>query len=384
MPSTRPSRRRTRIWLCLLALPPAIVLGAAAAASVWGRELYDSREVAEAQSAGRRNIIFGPAYSSPEVHYKQTRIELNPPDVLVLGSSRVLPFREEFFKPDLTFYNGGRIARDVWILRKSLERLPDKSLPDVLIVGLDQYNFNAAESDYTPAAITDAVAAAHFAPGEEGWERFDQIWPEVIGDLISGKIRPLQADHDFETIGMSARVNGSGFRNDGSYRYGEALSTPPDQRDHGGRIAPTLRRIARGGSRFRPGDAVNMAVVREVGLLAEHCAARGVPLVAFLPPYAPSAVAAMRAATPPHDYLWQLPGLLAPLFQHSGQAFFDFTSVPGSTDAEFTDGFHGGERLHARLLLEMSRSSSILEAFIDRPRLESIVASMNDPLDPIR
>lgn len=384
MRSPHPSRRRAWIWLALLLTPPLLLLGSTAWITFVGGEIYDSREIAVLQSRGETEILFGPAYSNPEVSFKQSRIVRDAPEVLVLGSSRVLPFRKEFFKEGTTFYNGGRIAPDIWILRQCLERLPKECLPKLLIVGLDQYNFNAAESNYHPDAISWNMIEAHFAEKEEGWNRFQGIWPSVLGDVIRGKI-PFtgKQSHGFAAYGMSARLHGSGFRNDGSYRYGKVLAFPPEARDHTARMEETLRRISRGSSRFRPGDTVNPECVREVELLARWCEKRKIPVVAFLPPYAPSALVAMESSLPPYSYLEKLPELLAPLFHAEQQTFFDFTRIPDASDAEFTDGFHGGEQIYAKMLLIASERSSPLEAFIDRQRLEVLISGAIDPLEPI-
>lgn len=89
----------------------------------------------------------------------------------------------------------------------------------------------------------------------------------------------------------------------------------------------------------------------------------GPALAEFPPPFAPTVVAALRESGS-HSYLDALPARLRDLFENEKVPFFDLTTCEalGCSDAEFIDGFHGGETVYARLTLEMGRSVPWVQA----------------------
>jgi hypothetical protein len=90
------------------------------------------------------------------------------PKVLVLGSSHTLDLRWRFIKSAFTFYNGGRIADDIWHFRRVLERIPARSLPRYLVIGHDQYHFNSSLSSFSSGEVTPELIAQRFVPEADG------------------------------------------------------------------------------------------------------------------------------------------------------------------------------------------------------------------------
>jgi hypothetical protein len=373
------SGKRNALWICALLLPPVLAVGIPSLIASAAGELFDLTDAVEIQRGSAGEVLFGVAYSSPDTPYKFARMRQEKAEILVVGSSRALDMRRKFFKPTLSFYNAGRLCNDVWVTRQALERLPQEALPKHLVLALDQYDFNANDSDYDPAFITPEIASAKFIDKEDRWGRLARVWPTVAKDLAHGKIR-FPAKRASMGIGMAAKVQASGFRKDGSYRYGRIIDVHPSGRSAGTRLSPTLRRIEEGDESFAYGDSLRTESLDEVGKLLEWCKARNIHVTGYLPAYAPTVVAEMRKIPKRYGYLDSLPARLSEIFTRHGFRLHDFTAVEGSTDDQFIDGFHSSERVAGQMLLRMAGTDPLAAEIIDAGTIRSLLATSTDPL----
>jgi hypothetical protein len=373
------SGKRNALWICALLLPPLLAVGMPSVIAAAGGELFNLSDATEVQDQSSGEMLFGVAYSSPDTPYKFTRIQQEKAEILVVGSSRTLDMRREFFKPAHSFYNGGRLSTDVWITRQALERLPQEALPKHLLLALDQYDFNASFSDYDPALITPEIATAEFVDEEDRWGRLARVWPTVLKDVTKGKLH-LPAKNATPGIGMAAKMQGSGFRKDGSYRYGPVIDVPPSRRSAGDRLSHTFKRIAESDGSFTHGDSLKTESLDEVERLLIWCALRNIRVIGYLPAYAPSVVAEMREAPTRYRYLESLPDRLGEIFSRHGFQLHDFTSVEGSTDDQFIDGFHSSERMAGHILLRMAEKDPRAAEIVDAEGIRSLLSTSTDPL----
>jgi hypothetical protein len=68
-------------------------------------ELSNPDKIISYQS--KNNILYGLAYSNPVKYFKLKNVEYKKPEIISLGTSRVLQFRDFFFKKPGLFYNSG-------------------------------------------------------------------------------------------------------------------------------------------------------------------------------------------------------------------------------------------------------------------------------------
>jgi len=373
------SGKRNTLWICALVLPPALMVGIPSIIATAVGELFNLSDAIQVQHHAPGEMLFGVAYSSPDTPYKFARIQQERAEVLVIGSSRTLDLRREFFKPEHSFYNAGRLATHVWVTRQALERLPADALPETLILALDQYDFNASDSDYDPKRITPEVATKELTDEEDRWERMARVWPFVLQDLARGKIRPPDEGNIAHGIGMMATMQKSGFRKDGSYRYGALIAVPPAARSTETRLSHTFKRIEKSSGTFVYGDQLDAGAIGEVDRLLAWCAERKIQVIGYLPAYAPSIVAEMRKPPARFGYQDGLAGRLSESFAQHGYRIHDFTLVEGATDDEFIDGFHSAERVAGRMLLQMAEADPAAARIIDTERIRALMAASTDP-----
>lgn len=336
--------------------------------------LYPERALA-AQARAPAQLLFGPAYSNCAKRYKLLGARAAGAQVLVLGSSRSMHFRAGLFPQRVTFYNAGGGASRVGHLRAFLEALPRDTQPKLMIVGLDQWWFNArTEADPEPPFAAQVARCDNLLNLVQG------SWRPVYADLASGKfgLGRLSASAG---IGLNAVVNGNGFRNDGSYVYGRFMAHPEDPASIDDfHYRETFRRIRAGTGRFSGAAEPDPALVRELGRFLDEARRRGIHVVAFLPPF-PGPVHAAMDASGRYSYMDRLAALLAPQFAPD-QVLVDLSNLGplGVGEDGFIDGVHAAEHAHARMLQAMLLADPALAAYVDVGGLQALLQRSPGPL----
>ena len=327
-------------------------------------ELTSASSVARRQRDADVPILYGPSYSNPVKPLKLNALLYRAPTVAVFGTSRVMQFRSEMFRNPGEFYNAGGAAPTIWDLRALLAEVPEHAQPQVLIVGLDQYLFNANFAEFTKMAVDP----------ETSWRGIVQNsrWT-VYEDYRARKfrVRSLFSRRSLRgvRVGLNAIANNNGFRNDGSYHYGAYIADPRNPAHGDLDFADSLRRIGQGTQRFEYGRHVSTDAVEELAAFLRICRGRGIHVVALLPPYAHTVYTRMMSMGARYGYLRELRARLTPVFEEYGYPLFDFSDLEwvGATDVETIDGFHASEPAYVRMLLEMQRRDDALRAHVMDP-----------------
>ncbi len=356
----------------LLFTPPLAVLqlGGEVAGLDVEQVVVDQRE-----SSGRRETLYGLAYSECAVSYKRASLAIRTPEVLVLGTSRVLQFRSEFFRDPSVVYNAGRAIRRLRHLQQFLDAVPESAWPRLLILGLDQNFFNPAWD-----AGGDDIYRRELRGCGDTLELLQRSWRSIYGDFTAGKL-PIDelVTSDIGRIGLTARLRNGGFRADGSYQYdAERIDRYASGHPHF-EFADTMARIAGRRSRFKPAVRTSGHSASTLRALGDRLAAAGVHVVAFLPPFPPSVVEAL-SATGDYGYLTQLPSVVREALPAA--TFVDYTDISdwGATDDDDVDGIHCSERTYSRLLGDLARRDVRLGAHVDVPHLVRIIARGEHPM----
>ena len=101
-------------------------------------------EMAEARKQGIEKLV-GWGYQDNDKAFKLRMSNKLHPDILAVGTSRVMQFREEWFADEYSFYNAGGCVFRLDEVRPFLERLT--FTPKVVILCLDQFFFKEVWGD---------------------------------------------------------------------------------------------------------------------------------------------------------------------------------------------------------------------------------------------
>ena len=190
----------------------------------------------------------------------------------------------------------------------------------------------------------------------------------VLGKVVFDEEPAWNRRFGFRSMGLSAMAGFHGFRRDGSYFYGGLLvgRTEPDDT----RFNETLERIERGTTRFAYGDAISDMAWTTLIEFVESAKAQGVHVILFMPPVAPVVAEKLEDMGLSYRYVDILRSRLASL-----EHYHDYhdPTVVNATGCEFVDGFHGGEVVFQRILLDMANKDPVLGKLVDMATLSESI-----------
>jgi hypothetical protein len=352
--------RRSLLFLLpivVVCVPPVIILG-------WSGESF-CRIEDTLKKLDSTQMLIGYAYNEHNYGYlKHRRLTALPgQSVVALGSSRVLAFQQEMF--DCSFYNAGYTISEITDFRRFMEIVPDSNRPKILILGLDQWMFNRKWIHGTKTRETRWTDNSSSSL-QKGFKSI----PKLYKDLFRGQLRFGQVSSDVRCVGLNAVCHQIGFRNDGSFSYGnritKLLQTDPLKED----VQLT------GNRRFVGGDRVDAEAVKELQRLLSDCDKQGIYVIAFLAPFMDRAYDQMQRSGE-HDYLGSIAEEVRPLFRKRGFEFHEFQTMSacGSDDTEAIDALHGSHVTYTRMLLRMLENGSRLSECTNRQQLRADLAA---------
>ena len=322
----------------------------------------------------KQGQLFELGYSYVDKAYKfHMTDEVMRPQVLALGSSRIMQVRHSIVSPEYSFYNAGGAIQKVRELPMFLNKLHDS--PKLILMNLDQWWFNRAYiNDDQPfdSSVYDGP--------EIDLLKLGRLVCDFYTDLVKGKINLVKV-FSSDNIGLNAICNDNGFTADGTPNSGDRVIIPEEQDDYN--FKDVLERIRLGNNRFQYGEQADSTQIRDLEDFLSQCVARHIKVVGFLPPFAPFVYQRMQE-TGKYGYMSQLYKMLLPVFdKFEGCSFYDFTDVTdtGAHNYDFYDGFHGSELIYNGIIRQIVRQDSTLAPFFvpeeEMDRLDSIYISKN-------
>ena len=290
--------------------------------------------------------------------------------IWAVGSSRVLQFRKNMF--DSSFYNAGSTISSINDFRPFIKSIPHSKHPKFIIISLDQWMFN------------EFYDSLHTTPTIESWQNSYSFFPKLLPTyttvythLFDGKYSFASLMNDTEPrkkIGMNAMMNNTGFRNDGSFLYGEQIKKllSNDSTANDFKYSDTFDRIRKGNKRFQYCPSVNKKALVELNELLKYCKDKQINVIAFLPPFADSVYNKMSESNH-YFYLKEIYSCAKPIFDKYHFEIHNFSSMSlcHSNDSETIDGFHGGEVTYQKLLINMLENGSVLNEVANVKRLKN-------------
>ena len=343
--------------------------------------LYRSGDVAveravKAQSKGDF-AIFGSGVSQDFVDYKLQLYAQVKPDVIALGSSRVMQFRAPYFRS--SFLNIGGTAGNLPVLRSTLDAMLKVHRPKAVLLGLDFWWF-MPQWNPDPFAQEPPTSGSY----TYGIESLKKPWTWLLEgkmslhDLIAPLLPASLGGFRSNRYGIMAQQTDDGFGSDGSWYYtGESTG---QKRPFDYQFSDTLSQIRHGIKAFYRAsplpdsiDAGGISSAHLDAFVEIYCrlTARGIPVFVFISPLSIRAVDALRQDEKSYPHLFELRNALLA----RGIDAMDFTDPRSfaSNDCEFFDGFHGGEVTYARMLRDMADRWPMLLRHVNMEKIQSTI-----------
>lgn len=316
-------------------------------------ELADFDRMIEAQRQNH-DIFIGMGYNEQTVYYKLENANYYQADVIALGTSRVMQFKNDYFYAG--FYNCGGAVK--WNYDEYLNFLKNLDYtPEIIIIGLDQWVFNEAWNQ-------NCVGYEDYSRIEMLYRNRISIMRDMTNDFVSHRWDFHNIENYPMNYGFNGRIRDNGFQWDGSYYYGDTYRETESQKDY--TFADIYYRVDEGLTRFERGEHVDDKTYEYLAELLEYCSENGITVIGFTPPFAPSIYNRMIASGN-YGYLKEISPRCKLLFEEYGYEYYDYTDVSALAidGAYFVDGIHGGEVAYAYMVQDMIVQGSCLREYVD-------------------
>lgn len=337
-----------------------------AVATLPGYNSGEFRDFDDAIVTQRENssVIIGMGYNEQTPYYKLSNANYYEADIIALGTSRAMQFKEEFFQE--SFYNcGGAVSGNYSEYKNFLSNLTYR--PKIVLLDLDAWVFNDAWNNNLPDY-------SQFQQISQAKRSVLSMTVKMYLDLLERKWGFSDLKNYSENIGFNGRIKGDGFMADGSYYYSHLYRDPTSSDDY--QFKDTLSRIERGVSRFEYGKHIDKDTLAQLDDLLHYCNENDIQVIGYLAPFAPSIYQRM-VSSGNYGYLLEISPACEHIFKKYGHEYFDFSdgAMLEATDEFFIDGFHGSEIVYGIMLEKMIQADSLIAKYVDKERLDSRMAN---------
>lgn len=316
-----------------------------------------------AHSSDRDIPLFNSGINQSLFSYKTALSESIKPEILALGSSRVMTLRGGFFKK--RFVNMGGIVSNVENLNQFsqyIEKIITK--PKLIILYIDPWWFNNSHKIQNPnIKYPDYVNSDHL------YNFMKILFTQNIPNLYNNN-----------NMGLYAIINNEGHAVDGSYYYLGLTRTKEqtnNSEDNGGiGFSRTLSKIDQNKSWFKRAKFADQNNITQACNAINAIKTNTDQLIMIAPPF-PERVYKKLRQNSGYDYYDEVYQLLESCTNLALYNFENIKSISNSLDldCEFIDGFHGGDTINARMLLEVRKKNENVNQFIDEEYLLSFLHS---------
>jgi len=319
----------------------------------------------------KEDVLYGSLLNNQSYIYKLRMVTLKQPEILVVGSSRVMCFRKEFFDQAYSFYNVGGAVPTIEKGIEFINKMPANFKPKIIILGIDLWWLNSNyhdRRDLQPileetnivnqrvklyGALFENITNGNLS--KLGITFSDMPNLNITRDPIEGR----------KTIGILAALRGDGFRGDGSWQYGSVI-TGTLKKDYSSEV----KAIHEGRGVFAYGSNISQHRLVQLESFIRLLKSKSEKLIVFAPPYAHEIYSLLLTSAHHNGFMNTSKSALVKLCRDESVQFHDFSDITwyGSNDNETHDGYHGNEKSYARISYALS-SDNTVKHFFNQGRL---------------
>ncbi|MBS0286835.1 MAG: hypothetical protein JSR17_06030 [Proteobacteria bacterium] len=288
--------------------------------------------------------------------YKLALYKTAKPEIVALGSSRVMPFRQNQFSAK--FLNLSRAMNSVDQGYVLVDELLKIHRPKIVILALDYWWFFEPTHEninyYVPpkdaATISINLLLKPFVWLYEG----KISWDFYLKSLFTFSINKEQ-----KHLGLKATLANEGFAKDGSY-YHTGITTGLVQSTDI-QFKETLSLISESKGFYTHSLEFKELHLQRLNALINKLTTAGIKTYVFIPPMAPTVLKKISENKAQYAHIDEFLNKMNSV--QNGVYHFHNANTLAATDCQFLDGCHGGETLYLKILLSIAKQdeSKILE-----------------------
>lgn len=375
------SAMRKFISKFFLVLLPVLLLSGALAGLAWhtGEALPIAHVVQRQQSDP--TIIYGTSRLENIMPLKLATAAMRQPDVLILGSSRLLQMRDQFFtrQPDKV-YNASGGGWQLGVMIQYYHLLDPENRPKIMILGLDQVWFN---SDSNVNLLIG---------GQNPNKRYDfdvirNASVAVMQSLLSGKLslqdmlQHQDSIYHHNTIGLTALERSFGYRADGSLQQGLLIASRAMQ---DASLAQHITYFATTNAyNYVLGDRVRVDTLERLDAFLAELHDDGVMVLGVTAPYHYQIYDAMQESGE-YTYIDKAVPMIEAIFGAYGFDYYYFDDLReyGAGYNDWYDGWHVTESNSLRMLNVIFQDHPELFAdYVDIDAVQTLLDGFTNPMD---
>lgn len=352
------------LLVILFCLSVLVILSPVIYVTVVCGEWQDIDVVLQQQREADGECLVGMSYGEANTGYmKIENAKYYQPEILAVGASRIMQMKGMYF--NTTFYNSGTSRQNFDIDSYFIESLNSSSMPKIVILDLNQFNFN------------DNYEAIQFGTSKRNYGFFDaftltidNLWSDLMSGTLLKSVSNI-INNDNKGIGYDAKTSHNGFMKDGSHYYGNTYMNPNATL---ALIHDQTKMVKSGTGWFTHGDNISTQSVDDLNRLLKLCKDNGIYVIGCLPPYSPTILEMLDEYKESYAYLSKVYPTCKQLFDKYGYELYDYTDMQGHgiDDTYFVDGFHGGEVAYLKMVIDMVNQKSVLNNYTNVEYLNAL------------
>lgn len=362
------------IKLIIFLIPVLAVFMLPITVYILGREYYSTEQAINKQTIDSK-ILYGTAYSSPDSDYKQKLFTNINPVVAVVGSSRSLGFRKDFFaKPDKFFVAGtGGNRQAVESLGEIVKNATSTSDLRFIIFTIDPSEFILKPEMTTKNNLSSENESKLLNFISSNWKKVYLDY--FVYDKFT-LIDLMYKSKKSEDIGLLAILNRDGYRTDGGYQYTKIKQDSNHIKNLQLSIDEELESIKNNGNFSEYGDQISSKKINALNETLKLCKEKNIYVIGVSTPRPTKILKALKSPGYTYsDMFNSLPIKLGQVFTENGFEYYDlsdFTILEGN-DNEFRDWIHPSDKLYLRMTIYLSEKNQQLRKYTDLKELNKML-----------
>ena len=307
----------------------------------------------------KNNSIYGSALNGNTFAYKLELIKKVKPEIIALGSSRVMQFREDSFNKKFVNAGGGMNSLNEGLI--FLKKMYEFHNPKYIILGLDFWWLNSNIS--IPTNFSYHKNTGNIISKAKVWRT--SKW------LVSGKINKSTLKNifskdnfkneytNYDNMGFDAIATSDGFRSDGSRSSPKHIFGLIPNYDE--KFSEMFNRIKSGKQKLEYGSNLSEEGVKYLKSIISYIESKDTELIIIVPSVSNAVLKKMSNYQ--YSYINKIDDLLNSL--NIEKYNYHDPSLLTQNDCEFLDGNHGGDIFYKRILKDIYAKNSSLKNYIN-------------------
>lgn len=324
-------------------------------------ETGDYSEIVQLQQ--KTGVLFGRKYSNLSIEYKIIGIEKNRPEILILGTSRVMPIKQDFI-PTKKLYNAGisaSMSRGIDGMNLLMNSFKLDCLPSKIYIGLDPWVFNPNYPENNNGKVKKKIKGK--IPKNLiafKWKLMERLSSYSV--LLNEKklwISFISKNKAYRGIGLNAKIFDSGFRVDGSYQYPSGHGNSWKEKT----VAQYKQSLKNNKYRFAASNTIDTYSIEKLNKLLNFAQMNKIEVIGILPPFSPNFYKALIEIEDRSIFQKKYEESIIDTLEEKGFKCYNFCDIKTYRVAikhidNFTDEMHPGEKLMRELIAHIISGGS--------------------------